>query len=117
MAAENDEVLFHRELVAQGLVQKLAVWAHVDDLVIVALAFQVADAVVDRLDHHHHACTGGKTVIVDLMVLVGAIVTEVVQPNLHDAFVDGSFDDGLGERTFKHFRENGDDVDAHGVWF
>jgi hypothetical protein len=47
------------------------------------------------------------------VVLVGGIVAEVVQSNLHNALVYSAFDDGLGERTFKHFGENGDDVDAH----
>ena len=41
MPTKDDDVLLHRELVAQRLVEQLAVGAHVDDLVVVALAFQV----------------------------------------------------------------------------
>ena len=113
VAAKDDDVLFHGELVAQRLVEHLAVGAHVDDLIVVPLAFQVADAVVDRLDHHHHARAGGKRVVVHLVVLVGAVVTQVVQSDFHNALVDGAFDDGFGEGSLKHFRENRDDVDAH----
>ena len=58
----------------------------------------MADAVVDRLYHHHHARTGSKRIVVHLVVLVGAVVAEVVEPNLDNAFVDGTLDDGLGER-------------------
>ena len=113
MAAEDDDVLFHGELVAQRLVEHLAVGTHVDDLVVVPLALQVADAVVDRLYHHDHACSSGKRVVVYLMVLVGAVVSQVVKPDFHNALVDGAFDDGFGEGSLKHFREDGDDVDAH----
>ena len=100
MSAKDDDVLLHRELVAQRLVEEFTVRAHINDFVVVALAFQVVDAVVDRLDHHHHACTGGKRVVVHLVVLVSAVVAEVVQTNLHNALIYSTFDDGLGEGHF-----------------
>ena len=82
VTAEDDDVLLHRELVAQRLVEHLAVRAHVDDFVVVALAFQVADAVVDRLDHHHHARAGGKSVVVHLVVLVALLMARLMMDSV-----------------------------------
>ena len=113
MAAKDDEVLFHGKMVAHRLIQKLAIGTHVDDFIVVALAFEVGDAVVDRLDHHHHARTGCKRIVVHLVVLVGAVVTEVMQANFHNAFVYSTFDDGFGKRSLKHFGKNSDNINAH----
>ena len=113
VAAEQDQVLLEGELVGDGLGEVFAVGGEVDDLVVVALGAQLLDHVVDRLDAHDHAGVAAVAVVIHVLAGADAVFAEVVDPDVHEAFLDGAARDGVGEGTLQEFGHDGEYIDSH----
>ena len=83
MPAQNHDVLSQRQLIGYGLVEQFAVGRGENYLVIFTLALQLLHATEHRLDLHNHSCLSAKGVVVNLAVLVGGPVAQVVDVNFH----------------------------------
>ena len=113
--AKYHKVLFHRQLIGNGLCKLLSVWRGEDNLVVVALGFQCRNAAVHRLYLHHHSSLAAKGVIIDLAVLVERVVAQIVHHNIHQPLILGTLQDGATKRRLKHLGHHGDYVNSHFV--
>ena len=69
----------------------------------------------DRLGLHHHPAAAAVRLVVGGAVLVGCVVPDVVQGDLQHAGLAGALEDALIQVSGEHFREEGKDVESHGV--
>ena len=114
MAAQDDDVLFEGQFVGDTLVQDLAIGGHVDDLVVLPFGAQFLDHPEHRFHHHDHAGVAAVAVVVHGEARPQAVLAEVVDMDLHQAFLDGPAGNRMAQRTFQQFRNHGEDIDAHG---
>ena len=95
-------------------VERLSVRCDEDDLVVVTLRREVADAAVDGFALHDHTGCASEGIVIDAtMAQVGGPVAQIVDVYFGQAFLLCSLDDALVERTGEQFWQHGDDVDAH----
>lgn len=62
---------------------------------------------------HHHPRSTAVRRVVDLTVLAGREITDVVRMDFNNLLLCRPLEDALGKGTRKHLREEGEDVDAH----
>ena len=79
-----------------------------------ALGLHGAQAVGDGLGVQHHAAAAAVGVVVGLLLLVAGIVTDLVAVGLEKPFGPRPAQDAGGKEAVAQFREQRDDVDAHG---
>ena len=115
VAAEDDDVVQQAEGVGHWLREELAVGSGEDDFVVVTLGFQRGDAGVDGLYLHDHSGLAAEGVVVDLAVLVGGVVAQVVDVNLGQALLPGAPEDGAAQGALEHFGHDGEYVYTHGA--
>jgi hypothetical protein len=61
----------------------------------------------------HHSCTAAIWVVIDNTMPVMSIVSNVMNHNVDQIAVAGSFYNALAERALEHVREQGQNVNAH----
>ena len=113
VAAEDDDVLEHREAVGLMLVVAHAVGRGVDDFVVAALGAELLDQFEDRFALHHHARLAPEGVVVGGLALVVGVVVEVVHHNFDEPLLLGPLEDGFVQRRAYQLGNDGDDIDAH----
>ena len=113
VSAENDDSLIHRHAVGHFLVPLLAIGRGVDDFIIVALALELGDEVVDRLNLHYHTGTTSKGVVICAAMLVGSVVSYVMDDDIGQSILLGAGHDGTVEESFNHFGQYGEYVNSH----
>ena len=113
VAAEDDDVLEHREAVGLVLVVAHAVGRGVDDFVVAALGAELLDQFEDRFALHHHARLAPEGVVVGGLALVVGVVVEVVHHNFDEPLLLGPLEDGFVQRRAYQLGNDGDDIDAH----
>src|ERR1035437_8024549 len=105
VSAEEDDVVEHRQSVRHLLGKKFPVWTHIDHLIVGSFFLQMFNTACNRLYHHHHAGSSAKGIIIHILMLTGGIIADVMKVNCDYAFILGTFQDRLIERTFKHLRK------------
>ena len=113
VATQDDEVLFHRQVVCHVLVELFSVGRGEYHFVVVALSFQSRDAAVYRFTLHHHAGKSAVWIIVHSFPLVGRVVTQIVQMDFCQSFLLCPCQDRLIAEAFDHGWEHGDNVNSH----
>ena len=113
VSAEDNNVFHHAYAIGFLLLPRLTVGRSVNYKVIVALFFQIVDAVVDRLYHHHHASLAAKGVVVNLLVTTKAVLAQVVNMNFGNSLVGCPLDYRIIQRSIKDFGKNGYNVNSH----
>lgn len=113
VAAKYDDILEHGHRVGHRLVEKLAVGRSENHLVVVAFGLKSCDAAVNRLDLHHHARLAAERIVVDLAVLVGGIVAQIVDTEFHKPFLLGTFQYRATKRRLKHLGKYSKYIDTH----
>ena len=78
VAAEDDEVLLQAHLVRNALIEGLPIGRSIDHLIVVALALEVGDSAVDRLDLQDHPCLPPEGIVIDTAPLIRSVVTDIV---------------------------------------
>ena len=84
------------------MVPLLAIGGGEDDFIIVALALEFGDEVVNGFYLHYHAGTSAERVVVGAAVLVGSVVTYVVDDYIGQSLFLGTRHDGAVEETLYH---------------
>ena len=115
MAAEDDQIAHHRQVVGHALRQLLTVGRGEDHFVVVALRLQRGYATVDRLYLHHHTSLTSKGIVIDTAPLVERIVTKIVQMDFRQTLLGGPGKDGFVDEAFQHFGKDADNVYSHKV--
>ena len=113
VAAEDYDIVQQRHAVGHRLVEPLPVGRRENHLVVIPLGLQSADAAVNRLYLHHHSRLTPERVVVDLAVLVGRIVAEVMDMELHQPLRLRPFQNRAVERRVKHLRQNRQYINSH----
>ena len=99
MAAKDDDVFVHRHGIGHFLVQCFSVRSHINYFVVMALAFQMRNAIVYRLDHHDHTGTAAKLIIIYTSLLVGGVISQIVKMHFYQSFFDSAFHNGSLKRA------------------
>ena len=113
VAAENDEVLLQAHLVRDALIEGLPIGRGIDHLIVVALALEVGDSAVDRLDLQDHPCLPPEGIVIDTAPLIRSVVTDIVDMKLEEALLLGTADDGVLERALEELGHDGEDIYSH----
>ena len=113
VAAEDDEVLLQAHLVRNALIEGLPIGRSIDHLIVVALALEVGDSAVDRLDLQDHPCLTPEGIVIDTAPLIRSVVTDIVDMKLEEALLLGTADDGVLERTLEELGHDGEDIYSH----
>ena len=90
MSAYHHDVFLEGQFIGDVLVKDGAVGAKEDYLVIVPLAFELHYHVEERLRHQNHSRIRSVIVVIDLEPWPFAVFPEIVNMNLHKAFLDGA---------------------------
>ena len=117
VTAEQDDILFEREFVGDGLAELFAVRREIYDFIVMPFGLQFGNHLVQGLHHHHHSGISTVAVVVHLLVRALAVFARVVDIDFHDALADGTAYDGVGERTLQQLGNDGYDVDAHNSFY
>ena len=113
VAAEDDDVAEHRQVVGHLLRKLLSVGRGKDHFVVVAFSLEGADGPVDGFALHHHAGETSIGIVVDAPPFVGGIVAQVVQVYLCQTFFLGTGEYRLMDEALEHFWQDGDDIYSH----
>ena len=87
MATQDDDVFLHREFVGHGLIECFAIGRGEDYFVVIALCLECRNAIVDGLALHHHAGETTKGIVVHTAVLIGGIVTKVMDVDFNQTLL------------------------------
>ena len=113
MAAQDDNVIKHGQLVGGLLVENLAIGSGENHFVIITLGAQGADGSVHRFNLYYHTGLAAKGIVVDFAVAIGGIIAEVVDVYFRQTLVAGTADYGAAQGRLQHLGKHGDDVYAH----
>ena len=114
VTAEEDDVGGEGQFVGHVLGETWGVGSRVDDVIVLALGGELADAVENGLYHEDETGVAAEGIVVDFAVLVEGPVPDVVHMYFNEAALAGTFDDGVVEGTLEEFGDNAEYVDTHG---
>ena len=87
VAAEDDDILAHRQTVSLVLIVGNAIGRGVDNLVVGALRLQLLHKLKYGFALHHHTRLATEGVVVGGLALVVGVVVQVMHNNLNQAFL------------------------------
>jgi len=109
---DEDEVLVcRRETLGVGLLERLPLGSHQDDVGI--RGTKVIDGLEDRFRLEDEPHSTAVRVVVTLLVIPLGPVTELVSLDIDDAVILSAFDDALVQRSESDVGEEGEDIDLH----